>query len=114
MGGHPLRAALDAFERRGGPPVGAAPAAAVAALGEHVIVATARADGAADEDLAVLVALRGVHHVEAGVERAAQQAPDRALAHPLVADLRAAEAEHADHQVGGAELPSLHGLSIPR
>src|SRR5439155_9783710 len=84
IGGQALEAALDAGEQRGRAPVGAARAAAVTALGEQVVLAPAIADGAADQDLAVLVALRRVDHVEAGVEGAAQQAPHRALAHALV------------------------------
>ena len=113
IGGQPLQAALDALEQRGRAPVGPAPAAAVATLGEQVEVAPAAADGAANEDLAVLVALRGVHHVEARVEGAAQQAAYRALAHALIADLRAAKAEHAGHHVGGAEPPSFHWVGAP-
>ena len=108
VGAQALAAALDAGQQRLRPPVGAAPAAGVTALGEQMDVAAAPADGLADQLLAVLVALGRVDDVEAGVERAAEQALHRADAGPLVADLRAAEAEHAGHDVGPAEPATLH------
>src|SRR5207237_2665228 len=77
-------------------------------------LAPARADGLADQDFAVVVALGRVDHVEAGVERAAEKLRDRARAGALVPDLGAAEAEHADVHVGLAELAMLHHPSIGR
>src|SRR5438309_1501153 len=112
IGGQALDAPLDAGEERLGPPVSPAPAAAMAALGEEVELAAPRGDGAADELLAVLVALGGVDDVEPGVEGAAQEAADSPAAHALVADLRAPEAQDAHHHVGAAEPASLH-VSFP-
>src|SRR5207244_2619743 len=108
VGREAAQAALDAGEERGGPPVLARPAAGVAALGEQVALAPPPADGPADEGLAVLVALGRVNHVEAGVQRAAEEPYDRAAAHALVTDLRAPEAEDARHHVGLAEPAPIH------
>ena len=54
---------------RTGPPVVAAGALGVAALGEEVEVPPPPGDGLADQLLGVAVALGGVDDVEAGVER---------------------------------------------
>src|SRR5262249_24313695 len=114
LGGQPLQAALDALEQCGGAPAGSGPTAGVAALCEEVVVPAALADRAADQDLAVLVALRGVYHVEACVERAVQQPGHRPGAHALITDLRAPETEHAGHHIGRTEPSPLHVSSIPR
>jgi hypothetical protein len=108
IGAQALEAALDAAEQRLGSPVAAAPAAPVPALGEQVELAPARADGLADQLFAILVALRRIDDVQAGVERTAEEALDRAEACALVADLRAAEPEHAGVDVGLAEPATLH------
>src|SRR6185436_20624639 len=112
--GEALQAPLDALAQRRRPPLGAPPAIAVPALGEEVVVGPARADRAPDQLLAIVVAFRRVDHVEAGVERRAQQALDRPPAHALVADLRAPEAEHAHVHVRLAEPPALHANLPPR
>jgi AhpD family alkylhydroperoxidase len=108
VGAETLQASLDAREQRGRPPVSPAVAARVAALGQQVDLVPAGPEGHADQGLAVLVALGGVDHVEAGVERGAEQPGDGARARPFVADLGAAEAEDADHHVGLAEAAALH------
>src|SRR2546422_6249308 len=61
-----------------------------------------------NEDLAVLVALGRVDHVQTGIQRAPEESRDRAAAHPLVADLGAAEAEHARDHIRLAEPALLH------
>src|SRR5262249_55511450 len=89
--------------------------AGVPALGEEVHLVPARAEGLADEDLAVLVALGGIDHVEAVVERAAEQPLHRPEARALVTDLRAPEAEDADLHVGSTQPPLLHrSVSLAR
>src|SRR5207249_11223312 len=102
------QAPLDAGQESGRPPVRSFPAPGVAALGEEVDLTSTGADGAPDEQLAVLVALGRVDHVEPGVERASEEPLDCAAAHALVADLGAAEAEHARDDVGPAEPASFH------
>src|SRR4029453_8037170 len=87
IGAQALEAALDAAEQGLGSPVAAAPAAPVPALGEEEELVPASADGLADQLFAVLVALRRVDDVQAGVERAAEEALDRAEARALVAHL---------------------------
>src|SRR6267378_3037619 len=87
------------------------PAGAVADLGEEMELAAPAAHRAADERLAVGVALGGVDHVQAGVERGVEQPGRGALAHALVADPAAAEAERGDLQVGASEPPPLHHSS---
>src|SRR5712691_1546981 len=61
-----------------------------------------------NEDLAVLVALGRVDHVQTGIQRAPEESRDRAAAHPLVADLGAAEAENASDHIRLAEPALLH------
>src|SRR6185503_19619046 len=90
------------------PPVGARPAAGVPAFREQRNVSAASPDRFADEALAVVVALRGVDHVQAGVERAAEQPRHRPRADALIADLGAAEAEHARDDVRSSEPALLH------
>src|SRR4029453_4659828 len=65
----------------------------VEAIGAQALEAAlhAAAHGLAEQFFPVLVALRRVDDVQAGVERAAEEALDRAEARALVADLRAAE-----------------------
>src|SRR5262249_14147426 len=101
-----LEASLDAGQQRTPPPVRARPAAGVAALAEQIELAAPRADRLADQDLAVVVALGRVDHVEPGVERTAEEPADGPAAHALVADLGATEAQHARHHVSPAE-PAL-------
>src|SRR5204862_4297771 len=111
VGAQPLEAALDGLEDGRRPPVVAAPAAGVADLGEEMELAAPAAHRAPDERLAVGVALGGVDHVQAGVERGVEQPGRGALAHALVADLAAAEAERRDLHVGASEPPPLHQSS---
>src|SRR5262245_44388998 len=68
----------------------------------------AGAERLADEALAVVVALGRVDHVQPGIERLAEQPRDGPGARILVADLGAAETEHAAHDVGAAEPALLH------
>src|SRR5262249_38506366 len=95
LGRKPAQAALDAGQERRAPPGGPRPAAGVPALREQRDLAAAGAERLADEALAVVVALGRVDHAQPGVERLAEQPCDRSGAHPLVADLGAAEAEDA-------------------
>src|SRR5205807_2043154 len=108
VGREAAQAALDAGQEWRAPPVGARPAAGVPALREQRDVPASGSERLADQALAVVVALRGVDHVQPGVERAPEQPRDRAGAHALIPDLRAAEAEHARHDVGAAEPTLLH------
>src|SRR5262249_11547660 len=108
IGAEALQTALDALEERLRPPVGA-PAGAVAALSEEVDSTPTAAHRLPDQDLAVVVALGGVDDVQAGIERAAQEARHRGARRVLIADLGAAEAEHAHDHVGVAESSPLHG-----
>ena len=108
----PPEAPLDAREQRGRPPVGVSVAPSVPALGEEIELPAPAADRFADELLAVLVAFGGVDHVEAGVQRAAEQPCHRAAAHSLIADLGAAETQHAHLHVGIAEPSPFHTLSF--
>src|SRR5215468_7696839 len=110
----PAQAPLDALEERGAPPVSAPEAPPVAALREEMKLTAAAAHGLADELFAVLVALRGVDHIEPGVESAAEEPRHRTSADPLVADLRAPEAENAHGQTGLTERPSLHARQSAR
>src|SRR5438034_5282953 len=107
VGGQAPQAALDAGEQWSPTPVGASPAAGVATFGEQIKLVPSSADGLADQDLAVLVALGGVDRVQTSVEGAAEQAGDGTRAHALVSDLGAAEAEHARDDVGAAETAAL-------
>ena len=111
VGAQALEAALDGLEDRPRPPVVAAPAGGVADLREEVELAPPSAHRASDQRLAVRVALGGVDHVQAGVEGGVQQPRGHRLAHALVADLAAAEAERGDLHVGASEPPPLHQLS---
>src|SRR5215813_7294285 len=110
----PAQAPLDALEERGAPPVSAPEAPPVSALREEMKVAAAAAHRLADELFAVLVALRGVDHVETGVESAAEEPRHCTNADPLVTDLRTPEAENAHGQTGLAERPSLHARQSAR
>src|SRR5206468_8845017 len=110
VGREAAQAALDAGQEGRAPPVGARPTAGVPALREQRDLPPAGPERLADQALAVVVALRRVEHVQPGVEGAPEQPRDRARAHALVADLGAAEAEHARHDVGPAELSPLHDL----
>ena len=66
-------------QQRRRPPVAAAPLSRVPALGEQVEVSRRRAPTASPISSSLfVVALGGVDHVEAGVERRAEQARDRA------------------------------------
>src|SRR6185436_205711 len=109
VGRQALEAPLDARQQRSTPPVRARPAAGVAALGEQIELAAPRADRLADQDLAVVVALGRVDHVEPGVERTTEEPADGPAAHALIADLGATEAQHARHHVGLAEPALLQG-----
>ena len=102
------QAPLDAGEQRRRAPVRAPPAASMAALGEEVELPPPGAERPPNEDLAVLVALGRVDHVQTGIQRAPEESRDRAAAHPLVADLGAAEAEHARDHIRLAEPALLH------
>ena len=104
IGLQPLQAALDALEQRLGPPVGHARLFGMPALGEQMKFVAPPRHGLADQLLAVHVALGRVDHVQAGVERVAEQPGDDLGRRLLEADLRAAEAEHADLHVGLAVL----------
>src|SRR3989442_1428067 len=86
----------------------------VAGFGEEIELPAPRAHRLADRRLAVLVTLGGVDDVEPGIERAAEQSLDRANRHPVVADLRAAEAQHAGDHAGPTKAAPLHGRRIPR
>src|SRR5207253_70666 len=102
------QAPLDAGQQRRTAPVGARPAAGVPTLREEPDVLPPGTDRLADQALAVVVALRGVDHVQTGVERASEQPRDRPRAHALIADLGSAESEHARHDVRPAEPALLH------
>src|SRR5438552_3642650 len=102
------QAPLDAGQQRRTAPVGARPAAGVPTLREEPDVLPPGTDRLADQALAVVVALRGVDHVETGVERASEQPRDRPRAYALIADLGSAESEHARHDVRPAEPALLH------
>ncbi len=108
IGGEPFETPLDALEQRPGAPIATPPAIAVPALGEEVIFRPPAPDRPPDQLLAGVVALRRVDHVEAGVERGAQEPRDSPLTHALVADLGSAEAEHAHVHVRLSQSPSLH------
>src|SRR5581483_12216658 len=86
-----LETAGDGVQERGRSPVAGAEALRMPALREEKALATTRPEGAADQRFAVGVALGRVDHVEAGVQRAVQQASDGGRGRGLVADLAAAE-----------------------
>src|SRR5262249_3607612 len=113
IGGETAQAALDARQDRRAPPVGAGPAAGVPALREESNLPAARTDGLADQGLAVVVALRGIDHVQADIERAAEESRDRLRAHPLITDLGSTEPEYARHDLGPSE-PALFHLARAR
>ena len=99
---------VDALLERGGAPVVAATALVVATLGEQVALVAAAGQRRTDERFRLSVALRGVDHVEPGVQRLAEHPRDGAGVGPLEADLGAAEAEHADAQSRAAERAALY------
>src|SRR5207244_763122 len=84
------------------------PAARVCALGDERELSAPRAHRLAGQRLAVRVTLGSVDDVEPGIERAAEQSLDRANRHPVVADLRAAEAQHAGDHAGPTKAAPLH------
>ena len=72
IGPEPAQAALDALVDGVGRPIRAALLAVwMADLRKKMEVLAAPTDGVADHFLAVAVALGGVNHIQAGVERAA-------------------------------------------
>src|SRR5262245_25034351 len=108
VGAQAAQAAGDAALERDRTPVVAAGALVVAALGEEVDLAAPAAQRLADHGLGVAVTLGGIHDVEAGIDRVAQEAPDGGRVGALEADLGAAEAEHADLETGAAERAADH------
>ena len=79
------------------------------ALREEVELAPAVRDGAADQPLALEVALGRVDDVEPRIERRAEERLDRLEARPLVADLRPAEAEGETESPVFPSVRALHG-----
>ena len=100
-------------EQRIRPPVVPARPLGMSALGEQVVILASTSRRLPDQLLAVEVALRSVDHVEPGVERVVEQAGDHVGRRPLVTDLRAAKAEHADLHVGLAEPSRFHESPPP-
>jgi hypothetical protein len=80
----------------------------VAALCEKVEVLAAMADCLADKLFTAFVALGRVDDIQAGIERAVQQAGDRLCGSVFVAYFRASEAKHGNLHIRLAKLPFFH------
>ena len=78
------------------------------ALREEIVIVTAFADCFSDEFFAAFVAFARIDNVQAGIERALEQASDCFLGRTFKADFGAAETKHRDLHISLAELPLFH------